>query len=369
MNSKLSTGQKCHNRSDHNDKSTQKKRSKLLKETKITDINCDCLEKIFEYLAIGDLLNVDDSNKWLKLAAAIVFGRKFGHKNVKITDIYPKYGALSERDGTIVVGGLKTCLQFLRCFGESVKKLDVSFVDSTKKHHSHVDEYINDYCADSLGQLRVYGRLTSLMKDISKPFSAVESLCFEECVLGSKLTQFNVWFPRLRHLVLFTNCLNPTSIQVSFPYLEHLATEINHGRSTDIGTENLKMALGGNPQLRSLYIRVDTAEKFVFDDFIEVICQNPFIDNLQTHWYYTHTFHNSDVLCRIAKALPSLTELHFTGLVFKNVEIARFLDQHKSLKKFSFVLSMGYAYKFLQSVLGNIWNVSRDRNNLITLQR
>lgn len=171
MSSKLISGHKWHP-SNHNDQSfPKKKRSKLSMKTKITDVNSDCLEKIFEYLDIDDLLHVADSNKWLQISAGSVFCHKFGQQKVQLTDIYPKYGAVFQRDGTIVVGGLKTCLQLLRCFGEFVKNLDISFVDSTKKHHFLMDQYINEFCADSLIELRVYGRLTSLMKDVKKPFS------------------------------------------------------------------------------------------------------------------------------------------------------------------------------------------------------
>lgn len=169
--------------------------------------------------------------------------------------------------------------------------------------------------------------------------------------------------------MLFTNCLDPGCIEVPFSYLEYLATEINHGRSTDIEKNNIEMALCLNPQLRSLYIRVDTAQKFMFDDFIGVISKNPLIKKLQTHWYYTHSFQNTNVLTQIAKALPSLVELHFTGLVFKNDEILQFLHEHenKSLKKFSFALFVRSAYKFLHGI-GN-WKASRNRNYLVTMER
>lgn len=169
--------------------------------------------------------------------------------------------------------------------------------------------------------------------------------------------------------MLFSNFLDPICIEVPFPYLDYLATEINHGRSTDIGKDNIEMTLCLNPQLRSLYIRVDTAQKLLFDDFIDVISKNPAIEKLQTHWYYTHSFQNTNVLSQIAKALPGLVELHFTGLVFKNDEIVQFLHEHehKSLKKFSFALFMRSAYRYLHGI-GN-WKASRNRNQLITMER
>lgn len=200
-------------------------------------------------------------------------------------------------------------------------------------------------------------------------FSAIESLYFEECNLQSKMTQFNEWFPKLQKLCLFTNRLNPTCIAAKFPYLEHLATEINHGRSTDIGKNAIEKVIRLNSQLRSLYIRVDTAEKFVFGDFIKIISQNPSIEKLQTHWYYAHSLQNTEVLSQITRAMPFLIEIHFTGLVFQNDEIIRFVNQNPTLKKFSFALHMTSSYKLLLGALNTNWKVSRNQNYLITLKR
>lgn len=52
--------------------------------TKCTDLNDDCLQKIFEHLNLIELFNVAVANEWLRPAAGIVYKRKFGMKKVEM---------------------------------------------------------------------------------------------------------------------------------------------------------------------------------------------------------------------------------------------------------------------------------------------
>lgn len=169
MESSLACRDKRQRHSDHRDEPIPKLRKKSIKK-KITNVNQDCLELICDKLDIADLLRVANSNSWLKLAAVSVFGRKFSQLKVLFTDIYPKYHVNFKENRKIVVGGLKTCLQFLRCFGEHMKILEISFVYSNEAQHSYIDEYIIKFCKNSLVELKVYGRLSSLMTEINTPF-------------------------------------------------------------------------------------------------------------------------------------------------------------------------------------------------------
>lgn len=47
----------------------------------ITDLNIDCLEKIFKHLDCIDIFNVADSNARLREAAKLVYRIKYG-KNI-----------------------------------------------------------------------------------------------------------------------------------------------------------------------------------------------------------------------------------------------------------------------------------------------
>lgn len=52
----------------------------IFETTKITDLNTDCMEAIFEYLEFNDLLHVAESNKLFQTAVCRVFQRNYAKK-------------------------------------------------------------------------------------------------------------------------------------------------------------------------------------------------------------------------------------------------------------------------------------------------
>lgn len=50
-------------------------------QLKLTNLIDDCLEHIFMFLDVDDMLSIADTSKQLKTAADTVFARKFGKKN------------------------------------------------------------------------------------------------------------------------------------------------------------------------------------------------------------------------------------------------------------------------------------------------
>lgn len=60
-----------------------------IEPTKITDINNDCLEHIFNYLSLIDLLNVADASKCFKQGVNLSFTAKYGSKKLKLQGIEP----------------------------------------------------------------------------------------------------------------------------------------------------------------------------------------------------------------------------------------------------------------------------------------
>lgn len=53
----------------------------LVENTKITNLNTDCMEIVFEHLDFHDLLNVADSCKQFYCAASRVYKRKYLNTN------------------------------------------------------------------------------------------------------------------------------------------------------------------------------------------------------------------------------------------------------------------------------------------------
>lgn len=176
--------------------------------TKLTDVNVDCLEHIFKNLNLVDLLNVADSNKQLKLAADLVFESQFGKHSVSI-DLYPRHITFFEMDDRprmFIAIPWSFRYKVLRCFGHMIKKLDIYYYDSytssykNSKLIARIDHYVNEYCSDSLVELRLKDHDESTMKSLKKPFNKVESICFDGGQLGNNLSNLNKWLPNLRHL-------------------------------------------------------------------------------------------------------------------------------------------------------------------------
>lgn len=67
-------------RDKENDQSTEQQAPHPSFQTKLTEVNEDCLETIFLNLNLNDFLNIAHPNKELKTAADMAFTRKFGRK-------------------------------------------------------------------------------------------------------------------------------------------------------------------------------------------------------------------------------------------------------------------------------------------------
>lgn len=118
---------------------------------KITGLNYDCHEKIFDRLDFDTFFNMALSNKSLQMAAATAFKHRFGNKKIIL---YPsKTNKTLELDDRIVIYGLKGCLQFVRCFGEIMTNLDELKSDLNRKSNDYLNHYVQQYCAATLKKI------------------------------------------------------------------------------------------------------------------------------------------------------------------------------------------------------------------------
>lgn len=85
---------------------------------RIIDVNFDCLEHIFQFLDIEDLINVAEANKQLKVAADVVFNHKYKlfsfwlyNNNMPLAEPIDIYRSL------IVIRNLNFTFKILRIFG------------------------------------------------------------------------------------------------------------------------------------------------------------------------------------------------------------------------------------------------------------
>lgn len=111
--------------------------NKSLIGTNISDLSDDCLEVIFGYLDLRSLFSVAVSKECLRVAARSVFSRKFRATTVNIYIVAVPCDshdyALDDFTPVvcwITINDLKLCLQFLRCFGSAITKLEITYSQS-----------------------------------------------------------------------------------------------------------------------------------------------------------------------------------------------------------------------------------------------
>lgn len=219
-----------------------------MNNTKITDLDNDCLEYIFKNLNINDLLSVADSAKHFKQAVELVFKSKSQQKTITLrADPHSEPVAVTQR--YICVSDQLVSLKLLRHFGHLIINLDIEFVD---QQWVRVFQYLNQYCADSLEKLKLYF-VYGAMESIQRPFSKLLVLEYSHCPLDNNSTELNTWFPRLRALAIINcrNISNPQNIKQYFPNLKLVLFGYDHrfGMAISFSKTNIDL-LGGRINFR-----------------------------------------------------------------------------------------------------------------------
>lgn len=228
---------------------------------KIEDIGVDCLQQVFIYLDLKDLLTVANVNQQFRKAAKCSFIGKYSKKMIEIIGKqYGNSGLLYDilDDCKLVLLDFKTILQVLRCFGESISVLDFHYLGfKNVKRFKHIYtvtvHYINEYCADSLKTFKMSPILNVFNMLCAKPFSKVETVEFSICHLNTLC--LNRIFPKLQHLHFdwINGNAKFTALAEYFPHLEHLEIDLWQ-RCPSIELITIERTLQLNQQLRSLKI-------------------------------------------------------------------------------------------------------------------
>lgn len=169
--------------------------------TKITDVNLDCLEIVFGFLDMRDLLNLAHTSTRLREVVVMAMNRT-RTKTVRLFYDGRTVWIKADKDN-IYVDGLKMCLRFLRCFGQVITRLSIIHKRSDVKHRGYLDQYVNKYCADTLVELSVMNAGESTINGFDKPFAQLDKWTVQGKEMCDTVGQINSkWFPKMRHLDL-----------------------------------------------------------------------------------------------------------------------------------------------------------------------
>lgn len=156
---------------------------------KIIDLNYDCLEHIFEYLHLNDLINVAASNTILQNVAEGVFQREYGDQTLRIMassrSLY--FGDIFDGEDIDVT----SFPRFLLIFGDLISSIELNFAEmydledegmiSLEEIHSTFDS-IFKHSLKSLVKIEFHEMPNGWLTKFSKLLLKVESVSFTDCV-------------------------------------------------------------------------------------------------------------------------------------------------------------------------------------------
>lgn len=310
----------------------------------LSDINIDCLESIFMYLSLNDLIDIHHTTKTFQRVAELVFARKYGSKTI-ILNIQAYQNAKIKIADKVEIVDLKTSLRLLRSFGHLISRLEAQSSLEYIKNCNILNIYINEYCADSLKSFRMIDMRSSALDGMQKSFTKVAMVQLVNCSLDQNWQHFNRWFPNMKMMALS----NTACISMRFPHLESLMafgnrTEWSESENMDI----LKM----NPQLQHLILAVESCGRFFRNsikylqsiEYLQIGCCTFAFDELDDDEIHLEklkrlnlsTFNRKDSveltqLPILAKKLEEFAHVN-KGIELK-IDLIDFLMKHPSIRK------------------------------------
>lgn len=328
--------------------------------TKITDLNYDCLEKIFDYMDFNTFFNMALSNKSLQRSAVLAFKRKFGNNEFRLLPAT----ALDLRPIKIIsisIVGLKNCLQFVRCFGETITDLIIEKA-LNKKANYRLKQYIQQYCSNTLTKI-YFGQNAIDHDSFQQPFNKVD---FIEVCDYSNLICCAHWFPNIRSLSVAAPMRNfyehnetdylrikedPDYLTINFPQLQHIKLDL----TIPIGmTRRLDRLLGANQQLQSIVLLNGSLRVWEALDLIDRNRNILKLDICPVYWV-PEIGEVRDVK-RLVLEHPFLIDLKLSYYQFEAAAILFLIRNLKSLKKLRILANSQTDWNTVVTQLGKEWH-------------
>lgn len=222
--------------------------AETMSQTKIVDIDNDCLERVFEQLELRDLVYVAEANKNLGVAAATVFKRKLKKRTVIID--YNFYIEIVIYDDAVCIHNSLLAVQMIRRFGQSISAIKIKLSTNETFMRGKFFIHVNEYCHKTLNTLLTCGRFSGTFSAAKYPFESVTEFSSTEGIVGDGCEHFNRLFPCLRRLKVVDNII------VDWKYISNTFPNMNaftfkdHAILPQNATEDfLKTIVTLNPQL------------------------------------------------------------------------------------------------------------------------
>lgn len=198
----------------------------------LNDLNMDCLEHIFDYLRPIDILNIATINDTFATVAQIPFKRVFGEQELVINPFEANIDGLAIE--------FYRFIEFLHTFGRNITKI------------------------------RIESNMVELSWHlISSTLVNVTDVTFAHCRLEMQMSQFNVWFPKMKRLNLINvHVSNGKCIEMHFPLLEELTIKLSRAPQmpdNQLTANNVRHVLYNNPQIKLLDLNAPFGSDLLFE--------------------------------------------------------------------------------------------------------
>lgn len=327
--------------------------------TTITDLNDDCLLVIFEHLSLQGLFNVGVACNWLIPAASAVYKRKFGKKRVCINydeDTRSEFVRGPHCDfigNQIKVQGFAECLQYLRCFGESISHLSVWCRRWSNARCHQTFGYVNKYGAENLIQLEFYGKPSISIGRFDKPFVNVRKISIFENDLNDQFPSFPQCFPNVRTLELNNVRASKRYVDTAFQHLTELRIDINGEDFHRFKENEVADLLAMCGQLQNLYIRVYDLQGMTLNSLLNLIKTNKMLHRLTVAMtQYSMTVMEFEIM-RLIREHSALVELNLPTYEFTVDNAIGVIGRIEPLRKFNFKIDTQEEYDHLATLLLN----------------
>lgn len=253
-------------------------------QTKITDLNADCIEYILEILSFVDLLNVAQSNKKLNSSACTVVLRRYRKTEMELYLAESQFCCNHPLGFRITKYLLRTdfsplnfrmALRTLRYFGRIFTKIVVNYFNLSLTQRQLIEHSLGENCGKNKNSALVKIVLENCPEDalqwIETPMENVKdvTICLES---NLDFEQLNNKLPNMEILKLaWLEISNGSCIERTFSTLKHLEVEVRD-REKHFTENNVRKAVLLNPQLTHVTVKLHPHPKLnpaALIDFLE----------------------------------------------------------------------------------------------------
>lgn len=228
------------------------------------DLDDYTLLSIFDKLNLDDLINVAD----IGLRYRHLVTRHYAIPKFKLHDSLIRLaghmlaGSSFEISSySIEIVTFPVAQKMLRIFGHLISKLEFNYDRYNPAQARIIAKYINDYCSESLVEIKLYSFKESVLDLWNIPFTKVENVYLIRGIFTSKPFDLNSTFPAMQRLELEWITITESKYLVKhYPHLKYF-------KMAD--SKTIERILSLNHQIQSVYVW----SEYSFD-FLRFICEN-----------------------------------------------------------------------------------------------